>query len=258
MHLTNINQLPSGRGMAADRWQHDRPGNARKLGAYDRESQGTSKACVWKRPLSSAKGAICTDLYRSHHLVVQQANPPNAEMISNRLAYLQHYALYMAYIATPRPDETPRHFIGCLYNTLQQLAAAGRDTLKMSVVQKIPTIDWERVWRNLDASRVSGEIKSARYSVIHEIFPTNERLAAFHLVDTDICRQCERPDNLTHRLTERVDGTAIWNSARRRVAMMLRTDPRLVSTEWILRPHFHFWPPQRQRAILWTLAHLFW
>jgi hypothetical protein len=209
--------------------------------------------------MSSAKGAICTDLSLSHHLVVQQANPPNAEMISNRLAYLQHYAHYMAYIATTRPDETPRHFIGCLYNTLQQLAAAGRGTLKMSVVQKRPTIDWDRVRRNIvHTSRLSGKIKSARYPVIHEITQTNERLAAIHLVDTDICRQCESSDNLTHRLTERADGTAIRNCTRHRVAVMLRTDPRLVSTEWILRPHFHFWPPQRQRAILWTLAHLFW
>ena len=35
---------------------------------------------------------------------------------------------------------------------------------------------------------------------------------------------------------------------------MLRTDPQWVPEEWLLRPRFKFWPPQRQRAVLWTLA----
>jgi hypothetical protein len=59
-------------------------------------------------------------------LVGPQANPSNAGRLPNRLAYLQHYALDMAYIAPLRPDETPLLFIMCLYNTLQQLAAAGK------------------------------------------------------------------------------------------------------------------------------------
>ena len=37
---------------------------------------------------------------------------------------------------------------------------------------------------------------------------------------------------------------------------MLRKDWRRIPTDWYLRPHFQFCPPQRRKAILWLLAHL--
>jgi hypothetical protein len=203
--------------------------------------------------VQSRKERIVTATWlKAWDLVGQQANPPNTGRIPNRLAYLRHHAIDMAYIAPPGPDETHRHFIERLYNTLQQMATAGRETLKMRVFRKYP------VWRNLHTFGVSEEIRFEWYSAIHDIIPRNIRLAAIHLMDTDVCRQGGKPDILTHRLTECADGTAIWGWTRHQVAMMLRTDPRHVSTEWIFCPHFHLWPPQRQRATLWTLAHLVW
>ena len=32
--------------------------------------------------------------------------------------------------------------------------------------------------------------------------------------------------------------------------------PRHTPEEWTLRPDFHFWPPPKQAALLWTLTHL--
>jgi len=191
-------------------------------------------------------------------LVGYQANPPNAGRIPNKLAYLLHYALDMAYFAPTVQAETIQHFARRLYSTLQQMAVVGKGSREMRVVQKSPTIAWDRVWRNLHASCVSEKLQSAWYSVIHDIIPTNERLIVIHRMDTDVCRQCRRPDTLPHRLTECVNGTAFWDWTQRRVAMLLRTSPRHVSSDWILSPHFYFWPPQRQRAILWTLDHIIW
>jgi hypothetical protein len=94
--------------------------------------------------------------------------------------------------------------------------------------------------------------------VIHDILPTNERLVPIHQVNTDGCRNCERVDNLQHRLSECKEGTAIWECTRRRVALMLRMESRQFPDEWPLRPHFHFWPQRRQRTLLWALAHLIW
>jgi hypothetical protein len=105
---------------------------------------------------------------------------------------------------------------------------------------------------------VTEEIKTAWYTANHEIIPTNERPAAIHLVDTDGCRRCGRQDTLIHRLSECIETAAIWEWTRRRAAMMLRTDPRYITADWILRPQFHFWPTRRQRAHLWTFAHLIW
>lgn len=81
------------------------------------------------------EGTATATWIKAWDLVGQQANPPNAGRVPNRLGYLQHYALDMAYIAQPGPGETPRHLIGHLYKTLQQTAAAGRDSLTMRVVR---------------------------------------------------------------------------------------------------------------------------
>ena len=126
------------------------------------------------------------------------------------------------------------------------MAAAGKETLEMKVVKKRPTVNWNRVWRNLHTPGVSEEITSAWYSVIHGIVPANVRMAAMHRVDTGACRQRGKPDTLTHLLTECAAGTPIWNWILYRIAMMIWTDPRNVSTEWILCPQFYFWPPQKQ------------
>ena len=58
---------------------------------------------------------------------------------------------------------------------VQQLGvvgSSGKRSLKMRFVQKSLTIDWDRVRLNLHASRVSEEIKSAWYSVIHALIQT--------------------------------------------------------------------------------------
>jgi len=112
----------------------------------------------------------------------------------------------------------------------------------MRIVRKRTSTNWGRVWRNLHATSVS-EVRSAWYSVIHDIFPTHESLAAISFVDTDVCRQCDRSDTLTHRLMECEDGPAIWDWTRRHVAMMLRMDPRHIPIAWTLHPDFRLWPP---------------
>ena len=33
-------------------------------------------------------------------------------------------------------------------------------------------------------------------------------------------------------------------------------DPKYIQLEWTVRPGFHFWSPQKHRAILWILAHM--
>ena len=41
---------------------------------------------------------------------------------------------------------------------------------------------------------------------------------------------------------------------KKRLAIMLQSDPRWIPEEWLFRPHFTLWPPQIQRAVLWVLA----
>ena len=55
---------------------------------------------------------------------------------------------------------------------------------------------------------------------------------------------------------ECTEGTEIWRWTRFRIAIILRTDPQHIQTEWTVRPSFHFWPPQRHGAILCILTHV--
>ena len=61
-------------------------------------------------------------------------------------------------------------------------------------------------------------------------------------------------DTLLYRLAECGDGRYHWEWTKKRLTIMLRTGPRWIPEEWLLRPHITLWPPQRQRAVLWVLT----
>ena len=103
---------------------------------------------------------------------------------------------------------------------------------------------------------ISDSLKSTWYLVILETFPTNERLAAIHLADTDSCTHCGKTDTLPHRTKECGEGPVIWNWTHTRIATLLHTNPRHIMPDWTMRPTFHFGPPQKHAAIVWIIAHL--
>jgi len=39
-------------------------------------------------------------------------------------------------------------------------------------------------------------VKSALFEAIHDIVPTNDRMAAIHLKNTISCARCEEPDSI--------------------------------------------------------------
>jgi hypothetical protein len=80
------------------------------------------------------------------------------------------------------------------------------------------------------------------------------RLHKIKMVPTDLCETCNKTDTLQHRLTECGEGPKMWEWTRRRIEIMLRTDPKHIPTEWLLGPTLKLWPTQRHRAVLWTLA----
>jgi len=71
-------------------------------------------------------------------------------------------------------------------------------------------------------------IKSTWYAAIQGIIPTNERLDAISLVDTNSCMRCRKNDSLKHRITECKEGPVIWNWTRARTAALLRVNVNLV------------------------------
>ena len=119
-----------------------------------------------------------------------------------------------------------------------------------------PGIPWRRIWTHLHASVVRDMVKSAWFAAIHDTVPTNDRLAAIQLTNTSSCTRCGEPDSIQHTINECTEGRLIWTWTRAKLGMILRMDPRHIPPDWPIRPAFHYWPPQRQAALLWIIAHL--
>jgi len=136
-----------------------------------------------------------------------------------------------------------------------KMATTGNGTSDLRIVRKYPGIAWQRVWTNVHTTGLSDPIKSTWYAAIHEIIPTNERLAAIHLTTTTSCVRCGAAYT-----------TASTNCLRGRTSDMDLDEnqdsgntthtPKHIPEEWTLRPTFHHWPPQKQAAMIWIVAHL--
>jgi len=64
-----------------------------------------------------------------------------------------------------------------------------------------PTTQWSKVQENLHAVRSSDELTAAWFVVIHDLLPTNDRLALQRSTASN-CQHCGPVDSLIHRLTE--------------------------------------------------------
>ena len=112
------------------------------------------------------------------------------------------------------------------------------------------------MWKNLHSRALSDSPTSTWYVTVHDIFPTNDRLAAIHLTPISACPNCGQEDSIQHRITDCGEGPVVWNWTRMKLGMILRVKPNCIPKDWTIRPAFTLWPPQRHAAILWILANV--
>jgi len=136
------------------------------------------------------------------------------------------------------------------------MALALKGERNVRIMTQHSTASWSKAWGNLHAVWSSEKIKAACFMGIHDLIPTNDRLAKIQRSTTNNCQHCGRVDTLIHMLTECSEGADIWRWTRSRIAIILRMEPKYILPEWTVRTSFHFWPPQRHQAILWILAHM--
>ena len=74
----------------------------------------------------------------------------------------------------------------------------------------------------LQTERSRIRIKSTWYAAIHDIIPTNERLAAIHLTNTKSYTPCGATDTLQHRNAKYEEGPVISKWTTSRIAALLR------------------------------------
>jgi hypothetical protein len=133
---------------------------------------------------------------------------------------------------------------------------AKNGTPELRIIQKHTATRWWRIWKNLHVAPLTDMVKSAWFAAIHDIVPTNDRLAAIRLTNDSSCAKCGKPDSIQHTITEYMEGQLIWDWTRTKIGMIHRVDPRHITPDWPIRPAFQYWPPQRQAALLWIIAHL--
>ena len=185
-------------------------------------------------------------------------NPPDLRKIPPSLDYLRTFAQELAYVDLRTQDENRRTYRRRIYWSLRQMAEAGNPPREMRIVLSHPEEDWGQLWVNLTQCWSTQAVKITWYKVIHDIFPTNECLHRISLADTPLCGNCGSLDTIQHRITDCGAGATIWQWTQRRIAWILRTDPRNIPKDWTTHPHFRLWLPQRHRAITWILAQLVW
>jgi hypothetical protein len=72
------------------------------------------------------------------------------------------------------------------------------------------------------------------FKLIHDLTPTNARLHAINISPTDKCTICKQIDTIQHhRITECVEGQETWNWVCKKLAMIIRIDPKYIPADWL-------------------------
>jgi hypothetical protein len=185
-----------------------------------------------------------------------EPNPPHRDGIPAKMDYIRRFAVHSAYVAERGHTESTKSYKQRMYDTLHYISRMETGPREMRIIRLWLNTDWATAWKNLAETPVVGEIKAAWYKVINDILPTKERLQKIRIAPTDKCRHCDRQDTLLDRLTECGEGEQIWKGTRQKLAVILRTIPGRIPSEWLLRPHLKIWPPTRRRTVQWIIANV--
>jgi hypothetical protein len=183
---------------------------------------------------------------------------PLAPTITRKLEYIYAFVQDMAHVEVQKGSETPNAFRIRVYDTMYVMSRAGREQQETRVVRQNPATDWKYVWTNLQDSGTTETITAVWHAIIHDILPTNIRFHNIRLADTPSCKECGGLDTHVHLLIECGEGMNIWEWTRQRIACIMRASPERIPEEWLLRLQFQIWPPRRNRAVPWILAHMVW
>ena len=167
-------------------------------------------------------------------------NHPYVGRIPSKLVHVHQYALDMAYISSTYTDEPLRKLRSRIYGVLRAIHSAKERSEVMCIICKYSNTNWKRLWLNLHTTWISDTQKSTWYMVVHDLTPTNDRLAAVNLTEMNRCITCGAVDTIQHRLTQCGESQVIWNWMHARIT---RTNSLYVPEAWTLRPDFHMCPP---------------
>jgi hypothetical protein len=182
-------------------------------------------------------------------------NPPAANSGPKQLGYLWGMYTHSAYIEERGKLESTREYKLRIYKTMTSLFGPAPENI-MRIQQKWPNQNWTAIRKNLHEAPVPENMRGEWFKLIHGLTPTNARLHAINISPTDKCTIWKQTDTIQHRITECVEGQETWNWVCKKLAMIIRIDPKYIPADWVVRPYFYLWPPQKHRAVLWILVHM--
>ena len=164
------------------------------------------------RTLAARKDSATAAILRKWNITETEENPPHISKIPSKLVHVLQYALDMAYVAPQRTNETMNKQRSRIYGTLRDVQSNTEKSDVMRVVRKYRDVNWKYLWTNLHTAWISDVQRSTWYIVIHGLIPTNDRLAAIKLTETNRRSTCDAIDTTQHRLTQCGESKLIWNS----------------------------------------------
>jgi hypothetical protein len=123
-------------------------------------------------------------------------------MVPAALGYLRAYIADAAYIPSRGTTDSATEYKTKMYSILRRMDRATHILQEMRILKLWPQADWGLIRDNLWVTSVSRYDIATRYTVIHDIIPTNARLSRIHMTSTDACTECGSSDTLLYRLTE--------------------------------------------------------
>jgi exonuclease III len=120
------------------------------------------------------------DMLNLTHLMM---NPPHVTQIPAKLPHIRQYARDMAYILPYNASDTRKTFKRRIYEVLNNMDRAKYGIQEPRIVRNNPGMPWRRICTNLRYPVVPEMVKSAWIAAIHDIVPTNDRLASIHLAN---------------------------------------------------------------------------
>jgi hypothetical protein len=141
-----------------------------------------------------------------------------------------------------------------VYNIMYNMNRRATGIQEMRITKLRPTTDWTTVWMNIHCTPVPGAAKVDWYKAINDNLPTNDWLYTIRIAPTDQCN-CGMHCAVLHRIIE-CGGPQIWQWTTQKIALILRTIPTRIPSDWLLRSQCTLWLPMRRCAVMWILANV--
>ena len=105
------------------------------------------------------------------------------------------------------------------------------------IVYKWPTFNWDNIFRNFDSKVIFHDAKDVLFSILHNIYPTRERLLRCKLHPNGLCPECNVVENTKHKFMECKSVFHVWNVCKEKIdnlSAILLTNDMLINMNFMI------------------------